>query len=388
MESNQPNSVAITGIGMVGPFGTTLEDLWVACERGPQPFPAAERFDHGLPSSEAHKVDMRQEFGTGQLSRAPLVSQYAMFAINRALQQAGIILDRRKKNSEIAIIFGTSNGPGAATQQIYDDLIDQGPAGVKPRTFQESVFNAPASLASIHYGITGAIQVVPASSNSGAAVLYQAQLLLAQPNITTAIAICSEELCDALQVGLHDLKWHAGYNADGSLTSGAVMAEGAVALVLEQTSVAKKREAKVLAEITGVGFSNDTAAVGKPDKAGGGMIAAINSCLEDAEITPAHVHKIIPGATGTNVEFQLETNAIEKVFSTTEKRITPAKSVLGCAMGSSLFFEIALAVQAFAERRFPTEPTNNKDEVTLRNVLCNAIGLNGQFGSVLVKEAL
>ncbi|WP_109314799.1 beta-ketoacyl synthase N-terminal-like domain-containing protein [Pseudovibrio ascidiaceicola] len=388
MENHQPNSIAITGIGMVGPFGTTLEDLWAACERGPQPFPTAERFDHGLPSSEAHKVDMRQEFGSGQLSRAPLVSQYAMFAVNRALQQAGIVLDRRTKTPDVAIIFGTSNGPGAATQQIYDDLIDQGPAGVKPRVFQESVFNAPASLASIHYGITGAIQVVPASGNSGAAVLYQAQLLLAQPNITRVIAICSEELCDALQVGLHDLKWHAGYNAEGSLTSGAVMAEGAAALVLEPAFVAKERDAKILAEITGVGFGNDAAAVGKPDMTGGGMIAAIDSCLDDAQITPADVHKIVPGASGTNVDFELETNAIEKVFSSAEKRVAPAKTVLGCAMGSSLFFEIALAAQAFAERRFPTEFTKNKDEVTPQNVLCNAIGLNGQFGSVLVREAL
>lgn len=384
MEHSPDQTIAITGVGVVGPFGTTLDALWDAQQEGDATFGTCSRHDNGLPAAEAVKVDLRQMLKSGQMSRAPLVSQYAVAATHMAVGQAGLTSERGSKTSEIGILFGTSNGPGAATQQIYDDLIDTGPTGVKPRVFQESVFNAPASLVSIHFGFAGPIQVVPAAGCSGAAVLFQAQLMLAQPGIKAVIALCSEELCDAIQKGLRDLKWHADFDGNGGVSRGAIMSEGAVALVLERTSDAMGRGASVLASLSGVGCANDAAALGRPAPDGRGLVAAIETCLEDAQAQAKDIDLVLTGSVGTQIEDTLEQAALETVFGSDVPPNGSSKRSTGFAMGSAALVEVALAIAALQRKSIPNCVTG--DSTPVGAVLCNAIGLNGQFGATLVRS--
>lgn len=384
MEHSTDQSIAITGVGVVGPFGTTLDALWDAQQAGDATFGTCSRHDNGLPAAEAVKVDLRQMLKSGQMSRAPLVSQYAVAATHLAVTQAGLTPERGSKTAEVGILFGTSNGPGAATQQIYDDLIDTGPAGVKPRVFQESVFNAPASLVSIHFGFAGPIQVVPAAGCSGTAVLFQAQMMLAQPGIKAVIALCSEELCDAIQKGLRDLKWHAGFDGKGGVTKGAIMAEGAVALVLERTSDAMARGAHILAALGGVGYTNDAAALGRPAPDGRGLVAAIETCLEDAQTTAEAVDMVLTGSVGTQIDDTLEGAALETVFGQNIPPRGSSKRSTGFAMGAAALMEVALAVAALQRKSAPQSVSVNDKPIAV--VLCNAIGLNGQFGATLVRS--
>ncbi len=377
------NTIAITGLGPVGPWGTGLDALWDAQTAGTANFVPCSRYENGLPAAEAQKIDLRRMLKSGQLSRAPLVSQYAVAATHLAVSQAGILPERGAKNGGVGIVFGTSNGPGAATQQIYDDLIDTGPSGVKPRVFQESVFNAPASLVSIHFGFAGPIQVVPAAGCSGTAVLFQAQMMLAQPGIETVIALCSDEMCDAIQKGLRDLKWHADYDGQGGLTDGAVAGEGAVALILESRNHAEARGATVLAELAGVGLANDAAALGRPAKDGRGLVAAIETALEDAQSDATSIDMILTGSAATKVENQLEGAAIATVFGDQNPAQGSSKRSTGFAMGTAALVEIALAVEAITRNAAPASVQGNAAQID--TVLCNAIGLNGQFGATLIK---
>ncbi|MBO9463668.1 hypothetical protein J7443_00355 [Tropicibacter sp. R15_0] len=379
------NRIAITGLGLVGPWGTGLDGLWDAQTDGDADFTPCSRYDNGLPAAEAQKLDLRRMLKSGQLSRAPLVSQYAVAATHLAVTQANMLPDRGAKNGGVGIVFGTSNGPGAATQQIYDDLIDTGPTGVKPRVFQESVFNAPASLVSIHFGFAGPIQVVPAAGCSGTAVLYQAQMMLAQPGIEAVIALCSDEMCDAIQKGLRDLKWHADYDGQGGLTDGAVAGEGAVAMILERASHAKARGAEVLAELAGVGLANDAAALGRPAKDGRGLVAAMETALEDAQAQADTVDMILTGSAATKIEDQLESAAITTVFGAQVPAQGSSKRSTGFAMGTAALVEIALAVAAINRNATPASVSGDTPKIDA--VLCNAIGLNGQFGSTLIKGA-
>lgn len=384
MDLSTDRTIAITGVGVVGPYGMTLDELWEAQQMVDAKFDTCSRYDNRLPAAEAVKVDLRQMLKSGQMSRAPLVSQYAVAATHLAVTQAGMTPERGSKTAEVGIVFGTANGPSAATQQIYDDLIDTGPSGVKPRVFQESVFNAPASLVSIHFGFAGPIQVVPVAGCSGTAVLYQAQIMLAQPGIKAVIALCSEELCNAIQKGLLDLKWHADFDGKGGVTSGGIMAEGAVALVLERTNDAMGRDAKILALLGGVGYANDAAALGRPAPDGRGLVTAIETCFEDAGVDAASVDMVLTGSVGTQIEDTLEGAALATVFGKTVPPVGSSKRSTGFAMGTAALVEVALGIAALERKTTPQSVSSNGKPV--ETVLCNAIGLNGQFGATLLRS--
>ena len=377
----------ITGLGLIGSWGTTLDDLWTAQQAGIADFVPASRSNNGLPAAEAQKPDLRRMLKSGQLSRAPLVSQYAIAATHMAVTQAGLMPRRGVRNSAFAIVFGTQTGPGVATRQIYDDLTETGPAGVKPRMFQESVFNAPASLISIHFGFAGPVQVVPLAGCSGTAVLFQAQMMLAQPDICAVLALCSDEICDPIQKGLHELKWHAGYDAKGRLTEGAVAGEGAVALILEAAGKARERGAPILAELAGVGLANDAAALARPAKDGRGLVAAIKTCLEDAQSNTDEIDMILTGSATTRVEDRLEQAALCSVFGNRQPIQGSSKRSTGHTMGVAALVEVALAIAAIIRGRAPDSVCTANRNTAINTVLCNATGLNGQFGAALVRRA-
>lgn len=386
MERSPFDTIAITGMGIVGPFGTSSAALWEAQGAQDGQFAPCTRFDTGLPAAETPEIDLRAMLKSSQMSRAPLVSQFAVAASHLALEQSGLLADRRGKSADVGIVYGTANGPGAATQQIYDDLMQSGPSGVKPRVFQESVFNAPASLVSIHFGISGPIQVVPAAGCSGIAVLFQAQMMLAQPGITAVIALCSEELCAAIQSGLRDMRWHADFDGKGGVTEGAVMGEGAAALVLERSSAAMARGAVVLAELGGIGLSNDAHALAFPDPEGGGLVAAMQEALRDSQAEVADVGMILTGSVGTAVDDRLEGAAMARVFGADLPPHGSSKRSIGFVVGAAALMEVALAVEALHRKEIPACAGAQAAKM-LDAVMCNAIGLNGQFGAALVRRA-
>ena len=199
--------VAITGAGAIGPFGVGTGALWDALGAAERTFAPCTRYRSLLPCAEAVKPDLRRMLHTGQTSRMSLVSQFAIAAVHLALVQAQLPVGKGADGKAVGIVYGTAHGPAATTQEIYDDLIDRGAAAVKPRAFQESVFNAPASLASIQFGLKGPIQALAASA-CAPAVLQQAQMLLARPGVDAVIALCADELCEAVQSALRVLRWH------------------------------------------------------------------------------------------------------------------------------------------------------------------------------------
>ena len=332
---------------------------------------------------------MRRILGSGRLSRMSLVSQFAIAAVHLALDQAGLVAGRGADPHGIGVVYGTANGPAAATQRIYDDLIARGPTAVKPRDFQESVFNAPASLASIHFGLKGPIQVL-AASPCAPYVLFQAQMLLARPGIQVVIALCADELCEAIQSALRVVRWHAPSDrvSPPGPERGAVSSEGAAALILERSDAALARGATSLAEMAGAASTNDAWRLVRPARDGRGLAAAMHGCLADAEAAPGDVDIILSGSADTTVDVRLEAAAVQSVFADAAPPVVSTKGAIGNAMGAAGMFDIVLAVEMVRRRRMPAmldrveslggEPAS---------VLCAGIGLNGLFGATLIRRA-
>ena len=392
MAPDLARSVAITGAGVIGSFGLGAGALWGAIGAGATKFAPCTRYPGTLPCAEAVKPDLRRMLQSGRNSRMSLVSQFAIAAVHLALGQARLPLGNGEAGRAVGIVYGTSHGPGATTQEIYDDLIERGPAAVKPRAFQESVFNAPASLASIQFGLKGPIQVL-AASVCAPAVLYQAQMLLAHPEVVAVIALCADELCEAVQAALRVLRWHRpAIGADAPSRSrsvrGAVSSEGAAALVLERADDALARRASTLAEMAGAASTNDAWKLVRPAEDGRGLIAAMHGCLDDAETSPGDVDLILSASANTGVDDRLEAAAVLSVFGDAPPPVASIKGDIGHAMGAAAMFDVALAVEMVRRNRAPTSlDAAGALAGGVGSVLCTGIGLNGMFGAVLIREA-
>ncbi len=384
--------VAITGAGVIGSFGLGTRALWDVLGTGGTDFAPCTRYPGTLPSAEAVKPDLRRMLNSGQTSRMSLVSQFAIAAVHLALSQARIPAGKGAAGPAIGIVYGTSHGPAATTQEIYDDLIDRGPAAVKPRAFQESVFNAPASLASIQFGLKGPIQVL-AASVCAPAVLYQAQMLLAHSSVDAVIALCADELCEAVQSALRVLRWHRpapGTRAPSAVRPerGAVSSEGAAALILERGDEAVARSARTLAEMAGAASTNDAWKLVRPAQDGRGLIAAVRECLADAGAAPGDVDMILSASANTDVDDRLEAAAVRSVFGEAAPPVVSTKNDIGHAMGVAAMFDVVLAVEMVHRGRAPAAfcPDGTPDS-GVGSILCSGIGLNGMFGAVLIREA-
>ena len=383
--------VAITGVGVIGSFGIGTRALWDSLGAGETRFAPCTRYPATLPCAEAAKPDLRRMLHSGQTSRTSMVSQFAIAAVHLALDQARLPIGKGAGGS-VGIVYGTSHGPAATTQEIYDDLIEHGPAAVKPRAFQESVFNAPASLASIQFGVKGPIQVL-AASTCAPAVLQQAQMLLADPDVDAVIALCADELCEAVQSALQVLRWHRPASATNPSTSsrpgrGAVSSEGAAALILERGDDARARSACALAEMAGAASTNDAWQLVRPAPDGRGLIAAMHGCLADAEAIPDDVDMILGTSAGTEVDECLKSAAVRTVFGDDAPPVVSVMDDIGHAMGAAAMLDVALAVEIVRRGRVPPSLPGARDPCGgAGSVLCSGIGLNGMFGAVLIREA-
>ena len=384
--------VAITGVGVIGSFGIGATALWEALGAGGRTFVPCTRYPGALPCAEAVKPDLRRMLHSGKASRMSLVSQLALAAVHLALTQARLPTGKKAAGRVIGIVYGTSHGPAATTQEIYDDLIDHGPAAVRPRAFQESVFNAPASLASIQFGLKGPIQVL-AASLCAPAVLQQAQMLLAQPAVAAVIALCADELCEAVQSALRLVRWHRpaeGRSKPSSsrLPRGAVSSEGAAALILERARDALDRNACALAEMAGAASTNDAWRLVRPAPDGRGLIAAMHGCLADAEAVPGDVDLILSTSANTDIDDCLEAAAVRSVFGDAAPPVVSTVNDLGHAMGTAAMLDAALAVEMVHRGRAPASlHSAGAPDGRIGSILCSGIGLNGVFGAVLIREA-
>lgn len=392
MASDLARRVAITGAGVIGSFGLGTGALWDALGAGATKFAPCTRYPGTLPCAEAVKPDLRRMLQSGQTSRMSLVSQFAIAAVHLALDQARLPTGKGPAGRAIGMVYGTSHGPAATTQGIYDDLIDRGAAAVKPRAFQESVFNAPASLASIQFGLKGPIQVL-AASVCAPAVLHQAQMLLAHPGVEAVIALCADELCEAVQSALRVLRWHRSDAGSAEPSSsrpgrGAISSEGAAALVLERGDDAMARNAHALAEMAGAATTNDAWKLVRPAEDGRGLVAAMRGCLADAEAASGDVDMILSPSANSDIEDRLEAAAVRSVFGDATPPMASTTNDIGHAMGAAVMFDVALAVEMIHRGRAPAALDRTGTLAGgIGSILCTGIGLNGMFGAVLIREA-
>jgi len=357
------NRVVITGIGVVSPVGSTLEQFWSALVEarsgiGPLTLTLHERLSTRI-AAQVREFEPAAHFEPKQVALLDRFAQFAVVAARAAVSDSGLKIGEQAA-LEAATIIGNAAGGQTTVDEAYFRLYGQNAARVHPMTIPRWMVNAAASQISMDLGLKGPAWTVASACASGTHAIGQAFHMLRIGQAPLAVA-GGTEAC--LTVGTVK-SWEAlrVLSADtcrpfSKDRSGIVLGEGAAILVLETRDHALARGARIYAELRGFGMSADAADVLTSDPDGGAR--AISAALKDARANPEDIDYINAHGTGTRLNDKTESEVIRKVFGSSADRlaVSSSKAVLGHSLGGAGALELAATALALHSQTIP--PTAN-----------------------------
>jgi 3-oxoacyl-[acyl-carrier-protein] synthase II len=401
--------IAITGTGVVSPFGVGLglfrEGLLEARSglRTVDDFAEASA-SHGLagrvPAFESTQYGTSRRFG-----RLPTSYQYAIVAADEALRNAR--LDPAAAGERCGVFFATDHGAIEQTRRFVHDLLSKSPRLVSPLLFQNTTFAAGAGEISLRYGIKGPSYTVTSGYVSLVVALYAAVVAIMNRRVTYGLVVGCDELSAIQYMALARLGWLAGTPARScpfdARRTGFVPAEGAVAFVLESSQTAAARGQAVRGHLRGIGLAHDTGAGHQPSQDGHGFEQAMRQALSAAGTIPAGVDFVSAAANSSPRLDRAEAAAIRRVSAErdTPLPVTGLKSLVGEAHAAAAGMQVVSCLISFAEgivvptrnyaRPDPQCPVAVVAETPLRQevntALVNSFSPGGACGSIVLAKA-
>jgi len=360
------NQVVITGIGVVSPVGSGLNEFWSALVDGRSGIRAIENIPtQRLTTRIAAQVldfDPDTHFEPRRVSQFDRFSQFAVVAARAAVRDAGLEIDEELA-LEIATIIGTGAGGHVTIDDSYLKLYGENAAKVHPLTIPRMMVNAAASQVSMDLGLKGPTFTTATACASGTHAIGQAFHMVRLGQAPVAIAGGTEasltvgtlKAWEALRILSNDTCRPFSKNR-----SGLVLGEGAAILVLESRDRAVARGAPIYAELRGFGMSADAVDLISPDP--DGAARAIRSALVDARANPEDVDYVNAHGTGTMLNDRTETKALRSVFGKHADKLAVSsnKGVLAHGLGCAGALEAAATALALHSQTVP--PTANYEE--------------------------
>ncbi len=366
--------VVVTGMGVISPVGNDLETFWGNLKDGVCGVDKISRFDaSGLKVSldaEVKGFEPKKYYDTVQeIRKSDLYMQYAMGAAKQAVEQSGI-LESDLDKERLGVYIGSGIGGINTTIRETTKLIEKGPELVSPFFVPMMISNMAAGAVSIKFGAKGPTLPVVTACATSTHTLGEAYRAIKHGYADAIIAGGSEasinELAMAGFVNCQALNLSENPE-EGSIPfdkrrGGFVMGEGAGILILEEYERAKKRGAKIFAEVVGYGNTADAYHITAPDPEGSGAVRAIKNAVSEAGIGDDAEIYINAHGTGTHLNDAMETKAIKEVFGKRayDIHVSSTKSMTGHMMGATGAVEAIASVLALSEGVIP--PTINYKE--------------------------
>jgi 3-oxoacyl-[acyl-carrier-protein] synthase II len=405
--------VVVTGYGIVSPLGCKVDECWrriLAGESGIHRLSIIDLSDLKVTiGGDVTDWTCNDYLDQHAINRIDRFAQFAIAAGTDAIRDAK--LDTSGDTIRIGVVIGSGIGGLPTIEEQVGRLVQKGPGRVSPLTIPKLMLNAGGGNLAIHFGLRGINYSVATACASAANAMGNAFMHI------------RDGLCDAIVTGgaeaaitriglsafqnMRALSTHAG---DPALASrpfdaerdGFVFAEGAGLLIFEELEFAKKRGAKILAEVVGFGSTCDAGHITAPDETGSGAAAAMTAALLDAKIQPSTIDYINAHGTSTPQGDKAETLAIKTVFgkSAYGLSISSTKSQLGHSLGASGGLELILSIKAMLESQVPptinlTNPDPDCDldytpikpkSRELNYAMSNSFGFGGHNASIIVKK--
>ena len=365
----------ITGLGLVCGVGNTAQEVWEKLVAGASGMGPITGFDTtGFPvtfAAEVKDFDPLKFVDKKEARKMARFIHFAFAATQEALEQSGLKITE-ENGDRVGVFIGSGIGGFEIIEREHATLLKDGPRRISPFFIPATIINMAAGQLSIRYGARGPISATATACATSANSIGDSVRMIMHGDADAMIAGGSEAAVTSLSVGgFAAMRALSTRNDEPTKASrpfdkdrdGFVIGEGAGILILEELEFAKKRGAKILAEVIGYGMSADAYHMTGIAPEGAGAQRSMRAALKDAEIKPEDVGYINAHATSTPAGDGNESRAIELVFgehATSHKlKISGTKSMTGHLLGGAGGLEAGITVLSLINQVLP--PTINLD---------------------------
>lgn len=405
--------VVITGLGAITPIGKNTEETWEGIKNKRCGIDEIKLFDatdfKTKFDAEVKDFNPSEYIEAKQVKRLDRCSQFAIISAREAFKDSGIT--EENTDFERAGVFVSSGIGGLSTIQKQCEInFEKGHSRVSPMFIPMGISNMPAGNIAIDLGLKGeSLSIVTACASSTHAIGEAYRTIKAGYEDVILAGGTEAPICETGVAGFENMKalTHATEKDRASIPfdkerSGFVIGEGAGVIVLEELEHAKKRGAKIYAEIIGYGATSDSYHITSPAPNGEGAAKAMVRAIEDAKIKSEDIDYINAHGTSTHLNDACETMAIKTALGDASKKVmvSSTKGNTGHLLGAAGVVEALICAKALEEQLVP--PTLNyklKDEecdldivpnevrkTNINIVMSNSLGFGGHNGSIIMKK--
>jgi 3-oxoacyl-[acyl-carrier-protein] synthase II len=409
--------VVITGIGAVSPVGNTISEAWINILSGKSGITRITRFDASAHASqiagEVRDFDITQFLSAKDARRMDVFIHYGMAAAIQAVKDAGIedVTGSGLDAERIGVNIGSGIGGLQMIESTDSAYHKGGPHRISPFFIPSTIINMIAGNLSIMYNFRGPNLAIVTACTSATHSIGNSARMIEYGDTDVMIAGGAESCVTPLAVGgFASARALSTRNNDPDTASrpwdrdrdGFVLGEGAGILVLEEMEHAKRRGAKIYAELAGFGMSADAYHMTAPSHDGEGAARCMNNALNNAGINASEVDYINAHGTSTQLGDISETVAIKCCFGDHAKKlvVNSTKSMTGHLLGAAggveaIFTALAIYHQAAPPtiNIFNQDPQCDLDYVpnTARNMkievgMSNSFGFGGTNGTLILRK--
>ena len=406
--------VVVTGVGLLTPLGIGTETSWEAIRSGKSGIGRITQFDASQFScriaGEVKGFDPANYIEKKEIKKMGRFIQFAIAAAECALSSSGYKVT--PENAEQAGVYiGSGIGGFEVIEREHQTLLEQGPRRISPFFIPATIVNLASGYVSIRSGAKGPNSATATACTTSAHSIGDSFRIIQRGDADMMICGGTEACITPMGIGgfaamralstRNDDPEHASRPWDRD-RDGFVVGEGAGMLILEELESARKRNARILAELVGYGMSADAFHVTAPPNDGDGAYRVMRNALRDAAIAPDQVQYINAHGTSTEVGDRIETAAIKRTFGghAYELAVSSTKSMTGHLLGGAGGLEAGITVLALRDQIAP--PTMNLENpdplcdldyvpnharpMRIDCALSNSFGFGGTNGCLIFKR--
>ena len=406
--------VVVTGLGIVSPVGNSVKQSWDNILNGVSGINTLTNIDTEGQSvtfgGSIKDFDIGDYISPKDAKKMDIFIHYGMAAGIQAIEDSGI--EVTEENAErIGVAIGAGIGGLHTIEKTADLFREKGARRISPFFVPSSIINMVSGSLSIKYGLKGPNFAIVTACTTGTHNIGDASRLIEYGDADVMIAGGTEmSTTNCGLAGFAAARALSTRNDDPTTASrpwdadrdGFVLGDGAGVVVLEEFEHAKKRGAKIYAEVSGYGMSGDAYHMTSPPSDGAGAALAMKNAINDAKVDINKIGYINAHGTSTSAGDIAETNAVKSVFGEQAYKLMmgSTKSMTGHLLGAAGAVEAIFSIQALVNNAVP--PTINLDnpdegcdldyiagsarDVNLDYVLCNSFGFGGTNGSLIFKR--
>ena len=406
--------VVITGLGALTPIGNTAKEFWDGIKAGKCGVDEIKSFDATnfkvKLAAELKNYNPEDYFDKREAKRLDKFSQYAMIAAREAWKDSG--LDKETENMErVGIVIGSGIGGIKTIEEENEKCITRGPDRVSPMYIPMGILNMATGNVAIDIGAKGESMAMVTACASGTHCIGESFRMVKHGYQDVVLAGGTEAGITPLGI--------AGFTNIKALTksedktrasipfdkerSGFVMGEGSGVIVLEELEHARKRGARIYAEVVGYGATSDAYHITSPAPEGEGGARAMKLAMEDGKVNPEEITYINAHGTSTHLNDSCETQAIKTALGEENAKkvmVSSTKGHTGHLLGAAGGVEAIVCAKAIEEGfvpatinyKVPDEECdldivpNEGRKVDIKYAISNSLGFGGHNSSILLKK--